>query len=70
MVAELRLETGEILVLNDAESAQLYEALWSVAPHVRGAVTAAAKLRAALRCSTATRTSTFESRRQYAKPSS
>jgi hypothetical protein len=38
---ELWLETGEILYLGDRDAAELYEALWLAAPHVRGAVIAA-----------------------------
>jgi hypothetical protein len=44
---ELWLETGEILYLGDKDAAELYEALWLAAPHVRGAVIAAAKVRRA-----------------------
>jgi hypothetical protein len=44
---ELRLDSGELISLDDDEATRLYEALWSQATHQRGAVPAAAKVRRA-----------------------
>jgi hypothetical protein len=44
MHVNLRLHGGELVTLNDDESARIYAAFWSLAPRMRGAVSAAGKL--------------------------
>jgi hypothetical protein len=44
MHVNLRLHGGELVTLSHDESACIYDTLWSLAPHVRGAISAAGKL--------------------------
>jgi hypothetical protein len=41
------LDSGQLVSLDDGETARLYEALWSLAANQRGAVPAAGKVRRA-----------------------
>jgi hypothetical protein len=43
----VRLENGEQISLTEAEADRLFEELWKLAPKLKGAVTAAAKLKRA-----------------------
>jgi hypothetical protein len=45
MRVNLRLHGGDLVTLEDDQSSRLYEALWSLAPDQRGAVSAAGKVR-------------------------
>ena len=45
MLVNLRLHEGDLVTLGDDESSRLYEALWTLAPGVRGALSAAGKVR-------------------------
>jgi len=43
----IRLENGDQISLTDAEADRVFEELWNLAPWVKGAVSAAAKLKQA-----------------------
>ena len=43
----VRLENGDQISLTEAEADRLFDALWLLAPRMKGAVTAAAKLKRA-----------------------
>ena len=45
MRVNLRLHGGDLVTLEDEQSSRLYEALWTLAPDQRGAVSAAGKVR-------------------------